>query len=353
VKILFISRPDNFSQPGGDSLHLDYTMRYLRKLNIECDAWRGEKIDLQQYDLLHFFNLNRPSSILPFLKSKHPPLICSSIYIDYQKADMDSTALRRFLSNGLGPHAMEYLKTVARSLKFKIEKLPLTYLLEGQAASIKEVLNHCSHLITASKAELDIIAKDFEIDSLDKSILPLGIEHLPPVKFSAEKSGVICVARMEPLKNQLRIIEACQLINEPLNLVGEHSRAHSQYYNSCKKAANTSVTFYGHKNHEETAVFMAKSKVHVLASHYETTGLASLEALAAGCQIVVNDHPIQREIFGDRAYYCQSHSSESIANAIAAASKDLRNHRTWAEDKFSWKKKALALKDIYIKVLST
>jgi glycosyltransferase involved in cell wall biosynthesis len=142
-------------------------------------------------------------------------------------------------------------------------------------------------------------------------------------------------------------------MNQPLKLVGKHSRAHSQFYNTCKEAADASVTFYGHKNHEETAVFMSKSKVHVLASHYETTGLASLEALAAGCQIVVNDHPIQKEIFGDRAHYCHSHSTESIADAIMAASQDMRDHRSWVEGKFSWKKKALSLQKIYAKVLST
>jgi glycosyltransferase involved in cell wall biosynthesis len=353
VKILFISRPDNFSQPGGDSIHLDYTIRYLRKLGVECDIWRGENIAVQEYDLLHFFNISRPSAILPLLKSKHPPLICSSIYIDYQKSDLYSNKYRKFISNGLGPHAMEYLKTLARSFKFKTEKLPLSYVMEGQAASIQKVLNHCSHLIGASEAELEIIAQDFDLASLKKSVLPLGIEHLPPVKYIVEKKGVICVARLEPLKNQLRIIEACQLINQPLKLVGKHSRAHLRYYEACRKAASPSVTFYGHKNHEETAVFMAKSKVHVLASHYETTGLASLEALAAGCQIVVNEHPIQKEIFGDRAHYCHSHSPESIAEAIRAASEDIRDHRSWAEEKFSWKKKALALQKIYAKVLST
>jgi len=351
VKVLFVTRPDNFTQPGGDSLHLDYTVRYLKRLGLECDIWKGESVDLKQFDLLHFFNLSRPTAILPFLKGNHPPLVCSSIYIDYSKADLDGTKLRRFLQKGLGPHAVEYLKTVARSIKFKTEKLPLKYLLEGQVASVEEVLKHCKHLICSSKAEVEIIKKDFNLDHLLYSVIPLGVEHMPPVKHKSEKSGIISAARFEPLKNQLRLIEACKLLNQSLRLIGSHSRAHNKYYQACRKAAYPKVHFYGQKSHEETAVFMSQSKVHVLASHYETTGLASLEALYYGCQIVVNDHPIQRELFGNRAHYCQSDSSESIVEAIRAALLDQRDHHEWVAENFSWKKKAMVIKEVYGKVL--
>ncbi len=351
MKVLFVSRPDNFTQLGGDSLHLEYTVRYLRRLNVECDIWSGENVDLQQYDLLHFFNLSRPTAILPFLKDAHPPIICSSIYIDYGKAESDSTKLRRFLQQGLGPQAAEYLKTIGRSFKYKTERLSLNYLLEGQLASVQKVLSHCEHLITSSHAELDIIKENFNFDQLPYSVIPLGVEHMPPLKQQSEKSGIICVARFEPLKNQLRLIKACQQLKLSLRLIGSHSRAHNSFYQACRNIADNKVQFFGQKSHEEAALFMAQSKVHVLASHYETTGLASLEALFYGCQIVVSDHPIQREIFGEHAHYCDSLSSDSIAEAIQAALNDQRDHREWLIEKFSWKKKAVEIKAIYSKVL--
>jgi len=351
VKVLFVSRPDNFTQPGGDSLHLEYTARYLIGLGVEIDIWRGEELDLKNYDLVHFFNIGRPTAILPLLKGEHPPLICSSIYIDYSEADSEASRLRRFLHDGLGPHAVEYLKTLGRSIKFKTEKIPLKYLIEGQAAAIQYVLSNCQHLICATEAEREIIKRSFHIEGLDYSILSLGVEHIPPLKQAEVKKGIICAARIEPLKNQLRLIEACNKLDEALYIVGSASRAHEEYYQDCRDAASEKVQFYGHKSIEEIATTMSQSKVHVLASHYETTGIASLEALLNGCQIVVNDHPIQRELFGDHAHYCQANSSESIAEAINAAMLDKRDHRTWVSEKFSWKKKAEAIKEAYHKVL--
>jgi glycosyltransferase involved in cell wall biosynthesis len=351
VKVLYVSRPDNFTQPGGDSLHLEYTVRHLQKLKVECHIWRGEKVDLQEYDLIHFFNLSRPTALLPFLKGEHPPIICSSIYIDYSKSDTDSSKLRGFLQRGLGPHATEYLKTIGRSFKFKTEKLSLKYLCQGQLASVQEVLKNCQHLIGSSQAEIDIIKQNFKLEHLPSSVIPLGIEHMPPLKHQSDKSGIICVARFEPLKNQLRLIKACKQLEPILRLIGSHSRAHHGYYQACKNIAGNKVKFFGQKSHEEAALFMAQSKVHVLASHYETTGLASLEALYYGCQIVVNDHPIQREIFGDHAHYCDPLSIESITEAIQAALLDQRDHREWLVEKFSWKKKAVEIKALYSKVL--
>lgn len=351
MKVLFVSRPDNFTHPGGDSLHLEFTAHYLKGLGVEINIWHGEELDLRNYDLIHFFNIARPTAILGLLKGEHPPLICSSIYIDYSEADAVVSPLRRFLQKGLGPHAMEYLKTLARSYKFKTEKLSLSYLLEGQAASVQKVLNHCQHLICSSEAEREIIKKSFDIDKLDYSILTLGVEHIPPLKNTNTKSGVICAARIEPLKNQLRLIKACNLIDETLYLVGSASRAHVEYYQQCRDIASKKVHFYGQKTIEETATSMSQSKVHVLASYYETTGLASLEALLNGCQIVVNDHPIQRELFGNRAHYCQANSSESIGEAIKAAMLDERDHRDWVIENFSWKKKAASIKASYDKVL--
>lgn len=351
MKVLLFSRLDNSSQPGGDSIHLHYTARYLEKIGVKCTIWQGGNIEPLEYDIIHFFNLNRPAALLKYLSKKHPPIVCSSIYIDYQQADFDQKGLRAFLSSGLGPHAMEYLKTLARAYKFKSEKISTAYLLDGHAAAIQKILDNSSYLITSSNAERDIIAKSFDIKNLACSAIPLGIEHLPPVKNQTEKNGIICVARFEPLKNQKRLIEACQILNESLILVGEHSRAHEAYFKECKKVAQGKIHFYGPKRHEETVVFMSKAKVHVLASHYETTGLASLEALLSGCQIVVNDHPIQRELFGDRAHYCDPLSSESIAQAISEALVDSRDHRPWLKENFSWQKKAAAIKEVYAKVL--
>ena len=111
--------------------------------------------------------------------------------------------------------------------------------------------------------------------------------------------------------------------------------------------AGAQVQFHERKSLNECLEFYGRSKVHVLASFYESTGLVSLEALASGCQIVVSDLPIQRELFGERAFYCNPSDPSSIQSAIAAALQASTNHSEWARKQFSWQKAALALERVY------
>ena len=87
-----------------------------------------------------------------------------------------------------------------------------------------------------------------------------------------------------------------------------------------------------------------------------TDGVArSLEALYAGCNIVVTDKGSVREYFGDHAYYCEPDDLESIRNAVGMAmkapppSQELR--RKIVSD-YSWSKAAEQTLSAYEKVLS-
>ncbi|MEO8854903.1 MAG: glycosyltransferase family 1 protein, partial [Ginsengibacter sp.] len=66
MRVAFIARSSLHSAKGGDTIQIIQTARHLELLNIKVDIrLTDEKINYQQYDLLHFFNLIRPSDILP------------------------------------------------------------------------------------------------------------------------------------------------------------------------------------------------------------------------------------------------------------------------------------------------
>jgi glycosyltransferase involved in cell wall biosynthesis len=350
MHILLKSRPDIFSQPGGDSIHLRETARYLELLGYRVSLLEPDPA-LGAVDLWHYFNLNRPQHLVDTLKKGHPPLVVSSIFVNYIEADAESSPARKKLQALFGEYGLEYLKGVAKGRQKKLRP-GFQYLLKGHRQSIQKTLDHTAYLITASKAEAEMILNDFNYQGELKS-LTLGHEHLPPAKSAAKGDEIISVARFEPLKNQLRLIKACNKLNLRLRLVGTASKQHRGYLEQCKNIASARTAFYGAQDHEEVACLLNKSKVHVLASSFETTGLASIEALVNGCQIVVNDHPIQRELFGEHAHYCQAHSEESIANAISKALKTTVDHSDWAREKFSWLKSVRELSNIYQHVLSS
>lgn len=349
MRVLFISRPDVFLHRGGDTVHMEQTARFLSKLGVQVD-FEAQASGAGQYDLIHFFNLNRPAPLLPYLKGKHPPLVVSSIYVDYRAADRVQSPWRSFLQKGLGPHAMEYLKEGARSLRKKHPAPPAKYWLEGHKAAVQEVLDHCSLLVTASAAEQQIIKEDYTYPGA-YLVLPLGSEHIPPVVNSRARSGIVQVARLEPLKNQIKLIEAVKSLNLSLRIIGEAAPAHQSYEKRCRKLGGEQVRFLGSASVEEVGSALAHARVHALPSYYESTGLASIEALLCGCQIVVSDHPIQREIFGEHAFYGDPSSVESIAAALEKALSSTEEHQAWAKAHFRWEGAAGRLKEEYQKLL--
>jgi glycosyltransferase involved in cell wall biosynthesis len=127
-----------------------------------------------------------------------------------------------------------------------------------------------------------------------------------------------------------------------LILIGKPAPNHGGYLTEIKKAAGSNVHIVGEVAHEHLPAYYAAAKVHVLASWMETTGLSSLEAGAMGCNLVITDKGDTREYFGDRAFYCDPSSVQSIRDAIvnaynAPVEPDLRERIL---NNFVWKKAA-------------
>lgn len=344
IKVLFVSRPNLHSQSGGDSLHLDQNRLYLKRLDVRSDLWDGSQ-DPKDYDLIHFYGLSRPATLLPLLQSK-VPIVVSSIYVDYSKADRETSRLRAYIQKGLGQHALDYLKLLGRAQQGREDWPNREYLLEGQKGSIQKILDRADHLITASEAEYQLIAQEFKYEG-PHSVVRLGTEHLPPLSPNHEKRDVLCVARIEPLKNQLRLIEAQEACEWKLHLTGDPAPAHEGYLKLCKAQAGPKVLFHAQRNQEECASMFNKAKVHVLPSLYETTGLATLEALHYGCQIVVNDSNISRELFAGHAYFANVENPLSLREMILKALKKQEDHSAWLHENFSWAKAADSIRAIY------
>lgn len=350
LRVLFVSRPNLHQQKGGDTLHLEQNRLHLKKFAVHSELWNGEQ-NPKDFDLIHFYGISRPAELIPLLKSK-VPIVVSSIYVDYSEADRKSSKLRAFLQKGLGQHALDYLKLLARVRGGRDKWPSWDYLLEGQKGSIQKILDHCQHLITASQAEFKIIQSEFNYGGA-QSVIKLGTEHLPPINPGKEKKDVLCVARIEPIKNQVKLIEAQAGQNWKLHLAGDAAPAHVSYLEKCKKSAGPKVLFHKQRNQEECASMYSNAKVHVLPSLYESTGLASLEALNYGCQIVVNDSEISRELFEDHAFYTDVNDPEKIQAAVNEALKSNEDHILWLQKNFRWSEAASSIRKIYDEVLKS
>src|SRR5690606_19648034 len=170
-------------------------------------------------------------------------------------------------------------------------------------------------------------------------------------------NAVLCMARIEPIKNQLGLVRAMHGSGIPLFIHGKPSPNHAAYFEACRAAAagDANIHIGSWLTAPELYAAYSAAKVHVLPSYFETTGLSSLEAAAMGCNIVVSPNGDTRDYFGDFAWYCDPSDPASIRAAVDAAyaAPFDERFRQLILNQFTWEKAAAVTKAAYEQVLAT
>jgi glycosyltransferase involved in cell wall biosynthesis len=356
MRVLMLSRASLFSAPGGDTVQITSTAKYLQKLGVEVDICLANDmtIDYSKYDLLHLFNLIRPNDLLYHVRKSGKPFVLSTIYVDYSEYEKNNRkGILGLLSRFVDKYRIEYLKTIARAFKSKEKLISKEYWLLGQKRSMKRLATTAAFLLPNSLNEMKRLEKDLRIKNRFE-IIPNAIDtekfRLPQEPI--ERKGVICVARIEGLKNQMNLIKAINKTDWPLTIIGNAAPNHKGYSEQCKAIAGSNVTFINHISQEELLGHYSKAKVHVLPSWFETTGLSSLEAAYMGCNIVVTKKGDTQDYFLDMATYCQPQDENSILEAIRTAyNKPYCDQlRERVEKEFTWEVTAKKTFQVYKKV---
>lgn len=325
MKILFIARPNLYTDPGGDTIQINNTAKFLKRLTVEVDIVLSNQKNIiyRNYDLVHFFNVITCEDLLGHALKCKVPYVISTVYVDYREYDRyHRNDLIGVMSKFLTGNQIEYLKTLAKFL-LKGEKVStLYYFLKGHKASIKYLLRNAACILPNSESEYNRVVKDFGIQC-PKQVVTYAIDKSI---FSAANSGgydkedlVLCVGRIEGRKNQLNLIKSANVKKFRLKLIGNLSVNQKTYVNACKAEAGETIEFVPFLSQTELTNYYKRAKVHVLPSWFETAGLVTMEAAAMGCNVVIADKGDVREYFGDLAYYCNPESSQSIADAITKA----------------------------------
>jgi len=356
MKVLFISRSTLLSQRGGDTVQVENTARQLSLSGIEVDLHLTKnKINYDQYDLIHFFNLTRPADILYHISRTNKPFVVSPILVDYTEYDkLHRQGLAGLSFRFLSGNGIEYIKTVARNIKGNDRIKSFSYLFNGHRSSIKKILKDASMIIPNSFMEYQQLVSSFSVNP-DYFIAPNGIDCnlFQPTKVEKDPLLVICAARIEGIKNQLNLIQALNDTKYRLLIIGSSAVNQTNYYHHCKKIASKNIEFIDHLPQEKLAMFYQKAKVHVLPSWFETCGLSSLEAAAMGCNIVISNRGFASEYFEDMAWYCDPASPGSILKAVetAAACEIKKELQQKIFQQYTWKNAAIKTAEAYQKVL--
>ncbi len=355
-----IARATLYSSPGGDTVQILKTASFLRDLDVKVDVVLANKVlAYTDYDLIHFFNIIRPSDILPHIKGLVVPFVVSTIYVDYSEYEKQNrTGFSGFVSRILTSDQLEYLKVIARFVKNGDKINSIDYLMKGHRKSVQYVAEQASMLLPNSHSEYKRLSIDYDINVPYQKV----VNAIDPSVFSSEagtnndyQNYVLTVGRIEGRKNQLNLIRALAGTGLKLAIIGKPSPNHMDYYEQCKMLAKEkgNVEFIEHIEHVELVKIYKAAKVHVLPSWFETTGLSSLEAAVMDCNIVVSPKGDTEEYFQNMCYYCDPDNVGSIKEAVLKAYNAPVNTeiKKFVLDNYTWNRTAEQTLEAYKNVL--
>ena len=335
MNILFQSRTNLFSAPGGDLVQMQKTKEYLEKLGAKVDISLEFEPDLSKYDVVHLFNLMEPQDIYQQYKNakkQNKKIVLSTIYGLYTEYERKARGgLFQKVANFLSPYQISYIKTIVRHYHEKRMHAGVKEMIyRGHYNLMKEIVNGVDYLLPNSDSEMQRIAKEFNLknykyyntpNAIDTSIFNDKIELSEDdiLKYGKYKDCVLCAARIEGRKSTLNLVKAFKKLPFQLVLVGNESKNQKKFVEQVHQEAGENVHFLGAVPHQDLAKLYKLAKVHCLISWMETPGLSSLEAAAVDCNLVITKKGDTQEYFEDFAFYCEPDDVKSIEKAITNA----------------------------------
>ncbi|WP_026703782.1 glycosyltransferase family 4 protein [Flavobacterium soli] len=356
MKVLFQTRTNLYTAPGGDLIQIQKTKEYLEKLGVKVDISLEFEPDLTDYDVVHLFNLMDPQDIYlqcVNAKKQNKKVVLSTIYGLYTEYERKARGgLAQKLANILSPYQIGYLKIIIRHYhENRFHKGVKKLLFRGYYGLMKDITKNVDVFLPNSISEMKRVAAEFKLKEYNFEVVPNSIDKAvfdnskvnTNSKYAKYKDCILCAARIEGRKSTLNLIRAVKNTKYTLVLVGNESKNQKKYVDQVHAEAGSNIFFLGPIPHEELKELYQVAKVHALVSWMETPGLSSIEAAAMGCNIVVTKKGDTEEYFENYAFYCQPNDVNSIKEAIDNAYSTPFDEELKAKilREYTWEKAAL------------
>ena len=367
MKVLFCVRHNFYSSPGGAQIQVLKTIEGLEKLGVACDLTSTlEKTDFSRYDLIHLTDLTWTYDLLEYLsllRNVRIPKVLSTIYWPFDDyAAHGAPWMQRLIFRCFGINGFEYMKA-AFKLLFRRNLIYLRGLKKSYIASQKEIVGSVDWLLPNSEMELAALNSRLGLRQENYTVVNNAIDVtlfdqiMSGSSFDKAPDTITFVGRIDARKNQLNFLKAVYHTPYRIVFIGQAGPNSRKYYRKLRDLAERrgNTEFVSQVPQRTVFELMLTARVNVLTSWIETPGLVSLEALYAGCNIVVTDKGSVREYFGDHAYYCKPDDLESIREAVEMAMKappPSQEVRRKIISDYSWGKAAEQTLSAYEKVLS-
>ncbi|MCX6953072.1 MAG: glycosyltransferase family 4 protein [Verrucomicrobia bacterium] len=324
MKILMGMRRDAATIGGGDVVQMLKTGAALARQGVEVEYSYGDARQIGGQDAVHLFNTTRIDDTYEFARvanARRVPLLLSTIWHSMEEMGRAYGAIY-----GIRPFPI-WTYTAVKETFYRWRSRREWRLAPAfrYRTRLRQVVGWADAVLPNSEAELRILKSETGCEPRAAFVVPNGFDialgHRTPW---AQRSQIVCAGRVEPRKNQLGVVRAFQGARLPaeakLVLHGATMPQARAYGEKVRRAmAGGQASYGGLLSQEALYAVFGRSRVAVLASYFETTGLSALEGLAHGCSVVITDSPCTREYFGEAVEYCDPFSDASIAAAIERA----------------------------------
>lgn len=330
LKVLFYVYPTAFQAPGGGEVQLLQTKKHLEQLGVSVklfDPWQDK---LKDYDILHTFGSVK--DCLPVMEAARTAGIKNVL----------STICWYSWKSSWHTYPEPKARLISMARHAAKEFLPFV------PSERKRMMEISDLLLPNSESEADQLSRYFGVPKNRITAVPNGVDlsfaQSSPDAFVQKygfKDFVLCVGRIEPRKNQLNMVRALKGLKAPVVFVGQPVPHYQEYFEQCKKEADSNIHFLGALPHESglLASAYAACRVFLLASWLETPGLAALEAGLAGANVVITTEGATHEYFREFAQYAAPDKLADIRAQVESSlekpkSDALKNH---VQTQYPWK----------------
>ena len=182
-------------------------------------------------------------------------------------------------------------------------------------------------------------------------------------RYGARRPYILGLGTLQPRKNFCRLIRAFDLLRRqhhvPHNLVigGGKGWLYEEIYATVRELGlQKAVLLPGFVADEDLPALYSAADLFAFPSLYEGFGLPVLEAMGCGTPVVTSSVSSLPEVAGDAALLIPPEDVEALADALwrlindSALRNDLRSRGFQQVSRFTWKRAAESLLDIYTRI---
>ncbi|MDQ2817138.1 MAG: glycosyltransferase [Candidatus Eremiobacteraeota bacterium] len=321
MRALLVLRPDALTHHGGDTVQAHSTASALCAIGLEAHVVATKSPDPRGFDIAHIFGMNQPEVCarqIECCRRAGVSVALSPIWLSLREFFARARAVEAVLGKARAEKA-------ARAKLARLRATPAVRLLDRRRhAQLARMEALQVRLLLAADVLLPnsaIEAREYvtalgvtcaRVRVVRNAVVDQAYDGTP-----AARAGVLCAGRVESMKNQAMLALAVRGLDPSLTLAGE--ACDSYYLQLCRRWGGSQLQHAGRLAQPQLFAALRATQVHAMPSWGETTGLASLEAAAAGCKLVVGNRGAEIEYFGDDAEYADPADPDSIRAAVLRA----------------------------------